>query len=1166
MPGDFVHLQVQSEFSMLQSMVRISELLSRAAELGQTAIALTDKGNMFGALEFYKTAKETGLSPIIGCNLNIHPITITKKQYSGEQPDFFNLSLLARDNTGYKNLMDICSSGYLNMKNDTPLVDIHTLEKSKGGLICLAGNYQGEPGHLLLNGKKDLAEELLLRYAELFSLDNLYLCLQDHGLPEEKKLNEQYLLLHQEHGYKLVAVNDVRYVNREDSQIHDALTCIAGNYKVNDKTRPRLSSDRYYLRTTEDMKDLFGRFPGALENTVSIAESCNAEIEFGKLYWPSFPIPPEFADNDSYLAHLSYAGAREKYPELSPEIEARLQSELAIMKQMNVAGYMLIVWDFIAVARKMNIPVGPGRGSAVGSLVSYCLEITDVEPLRFNLLFERFLNPERKSMPDIDTDFSDLDRGRIIEYVVQKYGKESVAQMVTYGRMKARMVIRDVGRVLGFPADFMNRLCKTMPGDSDISNLGKKRKAKKLPKLSGLQAALELSPEFSKALDQNPDLQRLKEISLKLEGLTRQAGMHAAAVIIAPTPLVNFAPLFRQPASDQVMIQYDKKHAESVGLLKMDFLGLRTLSVIQNCLEQVKQNFGKALDLRTLEETDEKTLALLGRGETVGVFQFESDGMQDYLRKLMPTGLEDLIAMNALYRPGPIKMIPTYIARKNGAEPIDYYHADFKPVLEDTYGVIVYQEQVMLLAQLLAGFSLGAADNLRRAMSKKDLGKMESLRPMFINGAVERGYPEALAVSLWNDLVPFSEYAFNKSHAAAYATIAFQTAYLKTHYPAAFMAAIMTSEIDKTDRLVILLDDCRKSGITVLGPDVNQSYAGFQSNKDVIHYGLAGIKNVGKSAAKKIREEYEHNGTFRSVEDFCDRLTSNISRKAFESLIMAGALDSLPGNRASQLAALEPALLNSARKQREIEMGQISLFEKGSPGDETDTANPSPVEAWGFIEMLGKEKKVMGLYFSGHPLDEYKMEMQAFAKPLPDAESHNEMNFQQSITLGGIISRIKPGISKKDSRQFAQCVLEGYTAKPEIMFWPDMYETYREYLEPDARLLIHCELRIDRFDPGKFRITGKRVLPLAEARDKLTQSIHIKLKTEGLHNKMIDRVYKLCTKHKGDCQLLLHISSKKTGDCTILSQKIHVGATRTFLKSLAKIVGEENVWLSRKQY
>jgi len=1178
----FVHLHTHSEYSMLQSSARIPALVKKALELKQTALALTDHGNMFGMLEFYTLAKKHGIKAIIGCDCYVAPDNRKNTVYAPNQAVFHKLILIAYTDQGYKNLMKICSDGYLDGYHQKPRIDHESLQGKSEGLICLTSNYQGELGHALGKGQDKKGRELLETYAGLFGKDNVYLCLQYHGLAEEEATNRRFLELHKSEGWKLVAVNDVHYLDRQDADAHEVMMCIESGYKLKDPARPRFPTDQYYLRSGEEMHALFKDYPDAIENTVRIAEQCNVAIDFGKLHHPQFPIPPEFTDADAYLAHLSRLGLAQRYPEVAETLQAwtpgspaphplieRMEFELQVMARMKVAGYMLIVQDFINAARRKGIPVGPGRGSAVGSLVSYAVGITDVDPIRFNLLFERFLNPERVSMPDIDTDFSDNDRQEVIQYVVDKYGKDSVSQIVTYGRMKAKMVLRDVGRVMGFEPQRLNQLCKLFPPNNPFADL---------------EEAFEESPDLKKEFESEPGLENLKAIALKLEGLVLQAGMHAAAVIIAPRAIVNYAPLFKQPGSDQVMIQYDNTFSEDIGLLKMDFLGLRNLSVIQDCLQQVKAATGLEIDPLKLPEDDADTFRLLGKGLTVGVFQFESGGMQDYLRKLKPTVIEDLIAMNALYRPGPMEYIPQYIARKNGHEDPDYYHDNLKPILMETYGVIVYQEQVMQLAQVLGGFSLGGADLLRRAMAKKDIKKMDDLKPKFVGGAKTRGYDPKLAERIWEVLVPFSSYAFNKSHSAAYAAVAYQTAYLKAHYPAQFMAANMNSEMHDTTRLVILLNDCRSLGLEVLFPAINTSQAKFTEKEGKIVYGLAGIKNVGLSAVEQIVAERNKGGPFVSIYDLCKRVDGQyLNRRALESLILAGALDEFPVNRAQLFAVVETALAYAASFQADLSSGQVSLFGDGgaSATASLDTGEPPmpQVEAWPYNEMLEKEKEVLGLFLSGHPLEPYRAELKGFATcPLdPDrlrqavGEAKQEKPREGEryrgpqgapVVLGGMITRLKTKLSPKDNKTFAFAELEDFVGKVEVTLWSDVFEEVRHLVEIDSMVLIRGNLTWNE-ELAMFKLNAQKVINLQDARERLTRSVHVRLRTLGLQREDVTQLHEVCAGFEGNCQLVLHMEHAD-GEMAMLSEKLKVSPEKACTASLADRVGPENVWLSAK--
>ncbi len=1168
---------------MLQSSARIAGLVKKAIELKQPALALTDHGNMFGIMEFYKAvheynkkeeeeAKKKGeviqkakFKAIIGCDLYVAPDSRLNRNYSTNQPLHHKLILLAATDVGYKNLLHICSDGYLDGYYQKPRIDHESLRGHSEGLICLTSNFQGEVGHYLLKGNEKRAHEILNTYAELFGKENVYLCVQSHGVAEEETVNRRFLELHQAEGWKLLAVNDVHYLNKADAEAHEVLLCIEGGHKIKDVDHPRFPSDQFHMRSSEEMAKLFADYPGAITNTVDIAEQCKVVIEIGNLHLPQFPIPDTFPNSDAFLAHLSHQGLAKRFPVVSQEYSDRLDFELAMMKNMKVAGYMLIVQDFINAARKMDIPVGPGRGSAVGSLVSFAVGITDVDPIKYKLLFERFLNPERVTMPDIDTDFSDSGRQAVIQYVIDKYGIDSVTQIVTYGRLKPKAALKDVARVLGIDHREVERVNKLIP--ALINGLVRPKDDKKTETnyVSDI-------PDVMKAIEAGGEpYQLMWKYALSLEGVVRQAGMHAAAVIIAPKAVVNFAPLFRQPDSDQTMIQYDMKYTEDIGLLKMDFLGLRNLSVIKDALLQVEETTGIKLDLSTLPEKDGPTLQLLGKGMTVGVFQFESAGMQDYLRKLKPSGIEDLIAMNALYRPGPMQFIPQFIARKHGMEATDCYHKDLEPILLETYGVIVYQEQVMQIAQVLSGFSLGSADLLRRAMSKKDLKKMDALRPKFIEGAKERGYNAKLAERIWDVLLPFSEYAFNKSHSAAYATIAYQTAYLKTHYPAQFMAANMNSEMHDTSRLVVLLNECKNIGLQVTFPNINISLAKFSVMDGKIVYGLGGIKNVGLGAVEKIVQERDEHGPFTSIFDLCKRVDlQNLNRRALESLVLGGALpDEIPGNRAQQFAAVESALAFAQSFQQDRSVGQVSLFEGGQAGSiatlESDEPQLPKVDPWPYNEMLEKEREVLGLYLSGHPLEPYRAELEGFATCTLDPDRLRALPTDTNVVFGGMITKIKTHLSLKDNRTFAFADLQDFVGQCEVVFWSDAFEEVRHLVELDSMVLIRGNWKLDK-KMGKLQLVASKVLPLADAREKLTRSVHVKLKTGGLQDPDVRRIYDLCSEYEGTCQLVLHLEDQKHRDLAMVSNKLLISPEKLLTSSLTNLVGANNVWISAKTF
>ena len=1149
---------------MLRSTVRIPSLIKKALELGQPAVALTDHGNMFGMLEFYTGAKKAGLKPLLGCDLYIAPDSQTNQTYANGQPAWHQVVALAQNAEGYGNLLQLCSTGYLDGLFHKPRVDREALKKWGQGLIFLIPNVNSEPGYQFLRGQEDKAREILAFFASHFGRERVYLMVQDHGVPEEQRVNQFFLSMHQEEGWPLVATNDVHYMARKDAEAHHILLCIESGSRLQDKDQVGFPSDQFYFRTGEEMKALFSQYPEAMENTVRIAEACDVTVTFGTLHHPQFPIPEGFQDSDAFLTSLAEEGMRKRFAQVTPEIQERLHFELAVMKNMRVAGYMLVVQDFINAAKKMNIPVGPGRGSAVGSLVCYAIGITDVDPIRYHLLFERFLNPERVSMPDIDTDFSDQDRQAVIQYVVEKYGKDSVAQIVTYGRLKAKAVLKDVARVLGIDHREVERINKFIPPLA----LGLLRPSD--DKKKEHVYASDISEVMQNITAGGEPYQRLWEFARSLEGLVRQAGMHAAAVIIAPKAVVHFAPLFRQPNSDQVMIQYDMRYSEDIGLLKMDFLGLRNLSMIQDCILQIKQNHGIAIDPVHLPEGDAKTYALLGKGFTVGVFQFESPGMQDYLRKLKPTCLEDMIAMNALYRPGPMEFIGQFIARKHGQEKMDYYHQDLVPILKETNGVIVYQEQVMQIAQVLAGFTLGGADLLRRAMGKKDEKKMKELKPKFLDGSEKRGYKVELAERIWEVLVPFSSYAFNKSHSAAYATIAYQTAFLKANYPAEFMAANMNSEMQDTTRLVILFNDCKNLGVPVTFPDINRSEAMFRAQDGKIVYGLGGIKNVGLQAVQRIVEERVKNGLFRSLFDLCKRVNGQVlNRRALESLILAGALpDEIPGNRAQQFAAVEAAMARAGTLQASEDMGQVSLFEiVGSNASDSSAQEPSlpTVDPWPYNEMLEKEKQVLGLYLSGHPLEPYRMELEGFVTVPLDLERLRTVTVGSQVVLGGMITRLKTRISQKDNRTFAFGELEDFSGKVEITFWSDVFETVRNLVETDSMVLIRGELKWDE-ERSSFKLVASKVLPLEEVREKLTRSVIIRLKVNGLQKGQLETIQTLCEAYPGEANLVFQLEAEDFEPAGVLSEKFRIRPDLGLLQRLQEITGPGGVRISAKVF
>ena len=1178
----FVHLQTHSEYSMLKASARIEDLLKQAAQLGQKAVALTDHGNMFGVLEFYMVAKDLkkkkniDIKAILGSHMYVEDETIAGVVQSHDDGQMQRLVLLAESDLGYRNLVKITSWRYETSDrwSPIPVIPLAVIKEHSEGIIALAGDYYSRAGSDLTQGREANAQRWFEQLAEIFDETHLYMTLQDHGISDEGLLNKGLRTIAQAILRPLVVTQNVHYIKQEDAQGHKALLCIGEARKLHDFETKAFPSDQFYLKSSEEMAALFPNDLEALANTELIADRCNVVIKthIGDTFWPKFEFPPEFADVDAYISHLAWQMLPKRFPNPTEQVTARLQYELDMIKQMKVAGYLLIVQDFIIWAKNNGIPVGPGRGSAAGSLVTYVIGITNIDPLRFDLLFERFLNPERVSMPDIDTDFSDKERHLVIKYVAEKYGEQCVTQIVTYGAMKAKAVVRDVGRVLGLEMYEINQIAKLIPAELDI-NLDKAWKA---------------SEDLRNFIDSRDKYKELWKLSIQLEGLVRQAGVHAAAVIIAPVPMSNLAPLYRASANDTPVIQYDKHYAEDIGLLKMDFLGLRNLSVIQDALALIKGTRNIDLDIDAIDLSDAKTFDLLGKGLTVGVFQFESGGMQQYLRNLKPTGLEDLIAMNALYRPGPIEQIPHFIARKHGQEEVDYYHPDLSQVLGETYGVIVYQEQVMRIAQIVSGFTLGGADLLRRAMAKKDLSKMAELETEFIQKAVDRGYSREIMKRLWDVLLPFCGYAFNKSHAAAYAYVAYQTAFLKANYGPEYMAANMTSEMTSTDNLVTLIVECRKMGVKILHPDINHSVSEFTVSDNAIRYGLSGIKNVGTAVIEDLVEEREINGPFTSLFDLCKRVLEHqtgkeaqgsgkrppLNKKTLECLTMAGALDHLHGSRAALHATVDKALEVANRTKKDKDSGQISLFDMGA----STAAQPlvqdeqiEQVEPWTYLELLSKEKEVLGLYLSGHPIDEYRAELRGFTTCALSESEIMEVAVGTQITLGGIILSMRTMSAKADpTKLFGIAVIQDFHGEMELFLGAEVFEKYRNHLSTDMMVLVKGKLDKGNRDEKTRQVKVERIIPIEEARQKYARYVHVEMKTSGLVEATLGSIrealeaYAFPEDVQGGCQLVFHMETASETEHTLHATRFRFPCEPALLSRLGEIVGNDQVWVSSK--
>ncbi len=1143
----FVHLHVHSQYSLLDGACRLDDLIDLARHYRMPALAITDHGNMFGAVEFYLKATRAGIKPIIGCEAYVAAGTRFDKKPSNKYPDTgFHLVLLVKNFTGYRNLMKLSSIGFLEGFYHRPRIDKELLREHADGLIATSACMKGEISWNLLRGNPDAAVSAALQFRDIFGDGSFFLEIQDHGLETERELVPKLGAISRETGIPLIATNDCHYLRREDSEAHDALLCIQTGKMVSDRDRMRYNTDQLYFKSAEEMEELFGDYQPALSNTVAVAETCNLELQLGKLLLPVFPIPRPFVDADTYLKHLCVEGLKERYETVTGPIQERLEYELNVIRQMGYAGYFLIVKDFCDYARSRGIPVGPGRGSAAGSLVAYTLGITNIDPIEFDLLFERFLNPERISMPDIDIDFSDRGRDEIIHYVIQKYGKENVCQIITFGTMAARAVVRDVGRVLGFPYGEVDRIAKMIPLAVDMT----------------LDRALKQSPELAELATSDERVDRLIRISRTLEGLARHCSTHAAGVVIAPSALTNYVPLF-SGTRNEVTTQYDMKIVEEIGLLKMDFLGLRTLTVIDDAARMVRQDHpAQDPDMNSISLDDRTVYELFAKAETVGIFQFESPGMRDYLRKLQPGNFTDLTVMNALYRPGPLDsgMIDEYIQRKKGAAHIKYLHPKLEKILGSTYGVIVFQEQVLKIANALAGYSMGKADLLRKAMGKKDAALMAAQKKEFLDGAEKNKIPRAVAEEVFHQVETFARYGFNKAHSTSYAYIAYQTAWLKSHYPTQFLAALMTSEINDTDRIYVLLEECRRMGIKVLAPDVNESGIDFTVVDGKIRFGLKAIKNVGEGAAAAVFEQRQAGGRFQTLADLVGRVPiRSLNRRTLESLIAAGACDSLDGHRAQMFQAVEAMLEYGGRVAQQTTTHDLFV----SAGAQVPrVAPPLPaVDQWSSSQRLAQEKAMLGFYISGHPLDKYRDELHCFATHT--AAQLAEVGDGREVTVGGIIVGVKQMLDKRGNLM-AFAVLEDYTGSTELILFSDCYGKSREFVAVDRLVLVTG--RVSTREQEAPKVIGAEVLLLEELTERFNCQLVIKVDV-NCSDTQVDEVLAFLEQFKGSTPVLLAARENGT-EVYIRSKKYAVNLDFKLLNHLKELLGESGAFirpLTRKE-
>ena len=1155
----FTHLHVHTEYSLLDGSNKIKEYVKRVKELGMNSAAITDHGVMYGVIDFYKECKAQGIKPILGCEVYVAPGSRFDKELGGGEDRYYHLVLLAENNIGYANLSRIVSRGFTEGYYYKPRVDMELLQTYHEGIIALSACLAGEVPRYIQKGLIDEARKAAIRYRDCFGEGNYFLELQDHGIPEQKLVNTELLKLSRELSIPLVTTNDAHYTYAEDAKPHDILLCIQTGKKLADEDRMRYEGGQYYVKSEEEMKGLFPYAWEAVENTQRIADRCNVEIEFGVTKLPHFEVPEGY-DSWTYLNKLCLDGLKERYGEdldapagvTGQSFRERLTYELDVIKTMGYVDYFLIVWDFINYAKSNGIMVGPGRGSAAGSIVSYALKITNIDPIRYNLLFERFLNPERVSMPDIDIDFCYERRQEVIDYVSRKYGPEKVVQIVTFGTLAAKGVIRDVGRVMDLPYAYVDSLAKMIPNELNIT----------------IDRALQINPELRKLYEGDEQVRILIDMSKRLEGLPRHTSMHAAGVVICSEPAEELVPLSRG-ADGSITTQFTMTTIEELGLLKMDFLGLRTLTVLRDAVALIEKSKGVHIDLDHIDMDDKKVLASIGTGKTDGVFQLESGGMKSFMKELRPQNLEDIIAGISLYRPGPMDFIPKYIRGKNNASSVTYSCPQLEPILEPTYGCIVYQEQVMQIVRELGGYTLGRSDLVRRAMSKKKQAVMEKERANFIYGneeeqvpgCVAKGIPEEVASKIYDEMMDFAKYAFNKSHAACYAVVAYQTAFLKYYYPVEFMAALMTSVIDNSEKVAEYIMVCKSMGITILPPDINQGESGFSVNGRSIRYALTAIKSVGRPVIDAVVEERRERGPYVNLKDFITRVAQkDVNKKAMENFIKAGAFDSLPGTRKQFMSAYVQIMDHIIKDRKNNMAGQMSLFDlvDDSQKEEFDVKLPD-VGEYSKEMLLSFEKEVLGVYISGHPLEEWE---ELWKKGitnttadfmLKEESGETVVKDNMSVTIGGMIADKKIKYTKND-KVMAFLTLEDLLGSVEVIVFPKDYEKYHEKLTEDNKVFIKGRVSLEEDKDGK--LICERVTPFDEVQRKLW----IKFKTRQEYEENVGELYKMLADSDGQDGVVIYIEDPKS--MKQLPPNKNVNADKKLISEMEGRFGNENIKIS----
>ncbi len=1149
----FTHLHVHTEYSLLDGSNKIKEYVSRVKELGMNSAAITDHGVMYGVIDFYKAARAAGIKPVLGCEVYVAPGSRFDRELSHGDDRYYHLVLLAENNQGYQNLMKIVSKGFVEGYYYKPRVDIEVLETYHEGIIALSACLAGEVQRYLVRGLYDEAKETAYKYEKCFGKGNFFLELQDHGIPDQKTVNAGLMRMSEETGIELVATNDVHYTYAEDAEPHDILLCLQTGKKLSDENRMRYEGGQYFVKSEDEMRALFPYAAQAIDNTQKIADRCNVEIEFGVTKLPHFDVPEGY-DSWTYLNKLCHEGLVRRYPDKHEELLPKLDYELSVIQKMGYVDYFLIVWDFINYARTHGIPVGPGRGSAAGSLVSYTTGITNIDPIRYNLLFERFLNPERVTMPDIDIDFCYERRSEVIDYVIEKYGKDCVTQIVTFGTLAARGVIRDVGRVMDLPYNFCDTIAKNIPNELNIT----------------IDKALIMNPELRSMYESDETVKRLIDMAKRLEGLPRHTSMHAAGVVISQKAMDEYVPLSRS-SDGTITTQFVMTTIEELGLLKMDFLGLRTLTVISDAVKLVEKNHGIKIDVDNIDYDDKKVLDSIGTGKCDGIFQLESAGMKNFMKELKPQSLEDVIAGISLYRPGPMDFIPKYIKGKNEPESVTYVCKELEPILEPTYGCIVYQEQVMQIVQNLAGYTMGQADNIRRAMSKKKQYVIDAERQNFvygneeqgIKGCIANGISEQAANQIYDSMVDFAKYAFNKSHAAAYAVVAYQTAYLKYYYPVEFMAALMTSVIDNTRKVAEYIYSCRQMGIKVLSPDINEGEGRFSATKDGIRYGMYAIKSIGRQVIDIILTERKANGKFTTLSDFLSRVAGReVNKRAVENLIKAGACDGLDGNRQQMLLVYNILIDNLNQEKKNSLAGQMSLFDLVSEEEKKAYEVRFPnVEEYSKEIKLGFEKEVLGIYLSGHPLEEYEEKWRknisaVTADFILDEETNAvKVKDNQSVVIGGIITE-KTIKYTKQNKAMAFITIEDLFGTVEVIIFPRDYEKYSRCLNEDEKVFVagHANVEEDK--------NGKLICEKIYSFDDTKRELWLQFATKEAFEEKEKELYSLLYGSDGNDEIVIYIASPRAMKRLGQNHNIHINPE--LVGNLTEFLGEKNVKIVEK--